>query len=86
MVGAVSSLFARVHLLLRRHVLLAANAEVTFDRAAAHRTPVQLAEARGADARVSARQEGARQRKVLTDHAQLFTSAVPEGAFRVPGS
>lgn len=48
-------LLARVDLLLRRHVLLAAYAEVALDRAAAHRAPVELAEARGADAGVPAR-------------------------------
>lgn len=49
------TLLARVDLLLWRHVLLAAYAEVALDRAAAHRAPVELAEARGANAGVSAR-------------------------------
>lgn len=48
------TLLARVDLLLRRHVLLAAYAEVALDRAAAHRASIELAEARGANAGVSA--------------------------------
>lgn len=48
------TLLARVDLHLRRHVLLAAYAEVALDRAAAHRAPIELAEARGANAGVSA--------------------------------
>lgn len=73
-------LLARVDLLLRRHVLLAAYAEVALDRAAAHRAPVELAEARGADAGVPARQQGARQREVLADDAELLAGGVPERA------
>lgn len=38
-------LLAQVDLFLRRHVFLAAYAEVALDRAAAHRAPVKLAEA-----------------------------------------
>lgn len=48
------TLLARVDLFLWWHVLLAAYAEVALDRAAAHRAPVQLAEARGANTSVSA--------------------------------
>lgn len=56
MSGSVARLplLAGVDLLLRGHVLLAAYAEVALDRAATHRTSVELAEARGADAGVPA--------------------------------
>lgn len=47
------TLFARVDLLFRRHVFLAAYTKVALDRAAAHRTPVELTEARGANTGVS---------------------------------
>lgn len=73
------ALFARVDLLLRRHVLFAAYAEVALDGTAAHRTAVELAEARGANAGMPARQQGARQGKILAHHAQLLARAVPQG-------
>lgn len=72
------ALLARVDLLIWRHVLLAAYAEVALDRAAAHRAAIELAEARGAYACVPAGQQGARQREVLAYHAQLFARGVPE--------
>lgn len=75
---ALLALLARVDLLLGRHVLLAAYAKVALDGAAAHRAPVELAEAGGADAGVSAGQERARQRKVLAHDAQLLARAVPQ--------
>ena len=48
------TLLARIDLLLWWHVLLAAYAKVALDRTAAHRAPVQLAEARGANTGMSA--------------------------------
>lgn len=57
---------------LHRKVVLLADAEKAADGAAAHGTPVQLAEATGADARVAARQQRPRQREVLAHDAQLL--------------
>jgi hypothetical protein len=60
---------------LHRQVVLLADAEEAADRTAAHRAPVQFAEAAGADARVAARQQRPRQREVLAHHAQLLLAA-----------
>lgn len=57
-----------------RQIVLGPHAEVTLDRAATHGTRVQFAEARRADARVPARQQGAGQRVELADDAQLLLS------------
>lgn len=48
------ALLTGVDLFLWRHVFLAAYAEVALDRAATHRASIELAEARGADAGMSA--------------------------------
>lgn len=57
---------------LHRQVVLLADAEKAADRAATHGTPVQLAEAAGADARVAARQQRPRQGEILAHDAQLL--------------
>ena len=80
------ALFARVELLLRWHVFLAADAEVALDGAAAHGATVELAEAGGADAGMSAGQQSTGEREVLADDAELLAGAVPERAFIVAGA
>lgn len=77
------SLFARINVLLQRHVLFASDTKVTFYRTTAHRTTVQFSKTRRAYTSVPARQQSPRQWKVLTDHAQLFPSCVPKGTFAV---
>lgn len=79
------ALLARAELLLRRHVLLAPDAEVALDGAAAHGTAVELAEAGGADAGVPAGQQGPGQGEVLADDAELLAGGVPEGALGLVG-
>lgn len=79
-------LLARVDVALGGHVLLAPDAEVALDRAAAHGAALELAEARGADAGVPAGQQRPGQREVLADDAQLLPGRVPEGALAVAGT
>lgn len=71
-------LLAGIHLLLRWHVLFPSDAEIALYGTPAHGTPVELAEAGGADAGVPARQQRPRQGEVLANDAELFTSCVPQ--------
>lgn len=80
------SLLAGIDICLQGHVLLAPDTEVTLDRASAHRTPVQFAEARRADARVPARQKRPRQREILADDAELFAGRIPQRTLGIAGT
>ncbi|KZC07437.1 hypothetical protein WN55_09429 [Dufourea novaeangliae] len=51
-------LFARIDVRLEGHILLAPDAEITLDRASAHRTTVELPKTRGADTGVPADTHG----------------------------
>jgi len=73
-------LLARVDLLLGRHVLLAAYAEVALDGTTAHRATIEFTKTRSAYAGVPAGQQSARQRKELANDAQLLAGSVPQGA------
>jgi len=70
-------LLAWVDLLLGRHVLFAAYAEVALDGTTAHRATIEFTKTRSAYAGVPAGQQSARQRKELANDAQLLAGSVP---------